>query len=169
MLELERQPFAEHGLNIAARHYYVTPDEGAEAMFARVAKAVACKASKSVRKKAEQDFYKLVVTQRFCPGGRVLAGAGSTHGSLLNCFVQDGSPELSGTTHWVLELARKLALVTKVGGGNGLNSDPLYPKKAFSGKGVGFSCFRTKSTPMRPTLWGPKTPTVPWSDVSIAR
>src|SRR5690606_19484852 len=80
------------------------------------------------------EFYRLMAEQRFCPGGRVLAGAATEHGNVLNCFVQDGSPEPEGTNAWVLRLATKLALVTKVGGGNGLNLDPIPPKRRFAGK-----------------------------------
>src|SRR5690606_12458159 len=78
-------------------------------------------------------FYRLMIDQRFCPGGRVLAGAATQHGNVLNCFVQDGRPEQVGTDAWVLNLATKLALVTKVGGGNGVNLDPIAPKRHFAG------------------------------------
>src|SRR5690606_3942026 len=60
-------------------------------------------------------------------------GADTLHGNVLNCFVQDGGPQAVGTTEWVLNLATKLALVTKVGGGNGVNLDPLGPKRRFGG------------------------------------
>ena len=51
---------------------------------------------------------------------------------MLNCFVQDGSPETVGSDAWVLHLATKLALVTKVGGGNGLCLDPLPAKRDYT-------------------------------------
>ena len=41
-------------------------------------------------------------------------------------------PETPGTDAWVLHLATKLALVTKVGGGNGLCLDPMKPKRAYT-------------------------------------
>lgn len=113
MLEFERPVLDAHALTIASCQYYAAPDEGIEKMFARVAKAVASSEAKSVRKKVEQEYYELMLGKRFCPGGRVLAGAGSAHGNLLNCFVQDGSPKRPGMTPWVLELAKKLALVTQ--------------------------------------------------------
>jgi ribonucleoside-diphosphate reductase alpha chain len=81
--------------------------------------------------------YQLMVQKKFCPGGRILAGAGTAHGNLLNCFVQDGAPETPGTTPYAMYLARKLALVTKVGGGNGLNLDSFPPKKPFNPDGTG--------------------------------
>jgi ribonucleoside-diphosphate reductase alpha chain len=75
--------------------------------------------------------YQAMESKKFCPGGRILAGAGTEHGNLLNCFVQDGFPATPGTTEYALHLALKLALVTKVGGGNGLNLDPFPPKGTF--------------------------------------
>jgi len=75
-----------------------------------------------------------MASKRFCPGGRVLAGAATSHGNVLNCFVQDGSPEALGTDAWVVRLATKLALVTKVGGGNGLCLDPIKPKRPYTQK-----------------------------------
>jgi len=79
-------------------------------------------------------YTRMILDKTFVPGGRILAGAGSSHGNLLNCFVQDGNPHDDGTTQGVLHLAKKLALVTKVGGGNGLNLDRLPAKRPYTGK-----------------------------------
>ena len=75
----------------------------------------------------------LIINKLFIPGGRILAGAGSSHGNLLNCFVQDSRPYDDNTTDGVLHLAKKLALVTKVGGGNGVNLDPIPGKRTYTG------------------------------------
>jgi len=103
-------------------------------MFARVASWVAGPEADEARADMAERFYDLMIERRFCPGGRVLAGAATGHGNVLNCFVQDGAPEQAGSTSWVLRLATKLALVTKVGGGNGLNLDPIRPKRTFEGR-----------------------------------
>ncbi|HEX7022985.1 MAG TPA: LAGLIDADG family homing endonuclease, partial [Trueperaceae bacterium] len=100
-------------------------------MFRRVAEWVASPESAEARPGAERQFYDLMASKRFCPGGRVLAGAATSHGNVLNCFVQDGSPHPAGSNAWVLRLATKLALVTKVGGGNGLCLDPLPAKRPY--------------------------------------
>src|SRR5690606_13715873 len=123
--------FGDHAVKVAKRQYFQPGDEDVFDMFERVARWVAQPEPAERRDVAAAEFYRLMVEQRFCPGGRVLAGAATEHGNVLNCFVQDGSPEPQGTDAWVLELATKLALVTKVGGGNGLNLDPIPPKRRF--------------------------------------
>ncbi len=126
--------FDDHARTIAKRQYFQPDDATLEDMFARVASWVASPEREDVRVDMAERFYELMASKRFCPGGRVLAGAATGHGNVLNCFVQDGSPESPATTPWVLRLATKLALVTKVGGGNGLNLDPIRPKRVFSGR-----------------------------------
>jgi ribonucleoside-diphosphate reductase alpha chain len=126
--------FDEHAVAIAKRQYFQPHDADLIGMFARVATWVAQPEAEGARERVRDEFLELMVSKRFCPGGRVLAGAATQHGNVLNCFVQDGRPELEGSDAWVLHLATKLALVTKVGGGNGLNLDPLAPKRAYHGK-----------------------------------
>ena len=125
--------FDEHAVAIAKRQYFQKDDNSLEDMFKRVANWVASPEEGEAKAHYARDFYNLMATKRFCPGGRVLAGAATSHGNVLNCFVQDGGPETVGSNAWVLHLATKLALVTKVGGGNGLNLDPIKPKRAFKG------------------------------------
>lgn len=125
--------FGEHALAIARRQYFLPEEETIQQVFRRVAAWVASAEPPDSRAEAAERFFDLMVQQRFCPGGRILAGAATAHGNMLNCFVQDGSPEQEGSDAWVLHLALKLALVTKVGGGNGLNLDPIPPKRAFDG------------------------------------
>jgi ribonucleoside-diphosphate reductase alpha chain len=61
-------------------------------------------------------------THSFVLAGGILTG---------NCFVVDGAPEPPGSNDWALLLAKKLALITKVGGGTGLNLDPIPPRRNF--------------------------------------
>lgn len=124
--------FDEHAVAIAKRQYFQPGDDDVLGMFRRVAAWVASPEAEGERARYEALFYDLMASKRFCPGGRVLAGAATGHGNVLNCFVQDGSPEAVGTDAWVIRLATKLALVTKVGGGNGLCLDPLPPKRPFT-------------------------------------
>jgi ribonucleoside-diphosphate reductase alpha chain len=125
--------FDDHAVAIAKRQYFQPEDENLQAMFRRVATWVAKAEPEDLRASAAERFYQLMIDKRFCPGGRVLAGAATNHGNVLNCFVQDGRPATEGTDAWVLELATKLAVVTKVGGGNGLNLDPIAPKRPYRG------------------------------------
>ena len=124
--------FDEHAVTIAKRQYFQPGDDDLSGLFGRVAAWVALAEAEGARAHAEAKFFDLMASKRFCPGGRVLAGAATNHGNVLNCFVQDGSPETVGTDAWVLHLATKLALVTKVGGGNGLCLDPLPAKRDYT-------------------------------------
>ena len=126
--------FDEHAVAIAKRQYFQPDDGDLAGLFGRVAAWVASPEAEGERAGLEQRFFDLMASKRFCPGGRVLAGAATNHGNVLNCFVQDGSPETVGTDAWVMHLATKLALVTKVGGGNGLCLDPLTPKRTYSAR-----------------------------------
>jgi len=125
--------FDAHAVAIAKRQYFQSGEEDLIAMFRRVATWVASPEPEALREETAQRFYELMLSKRFCPGGRVLAGAATNHGNVLNCFVQDGRPETEGSDAWVLHLATKLAVVTKVGGGNGLNLDPIAPKRRYAG------------------------------------
>lgn len=78
----------------------------------------------------EEAYYDLMSEGYFCPGGRVLAGAGTQHGNVLNCFVQAATVYPRHTLAGVMELAKKLALVTKVGGGNGTSLDDFRPQNS---------------------------------------
>ncbi len=126
--------FDEHAVAIAKRQYFQPGDDDLSGLFGRVAAWVASPEAEGERAGLEAQFFDLMASKRFCPGGRVLAGAATNHGNVLNCFVQDGSPETVGSDAWVMHLATKLALVTKVGGGNGLCLDPLTPKRPYSAR-----------------------------------
>ena len=125
--------FDDHAVAIAKRQYFQPGDDDLIGMFQRVARWVANPEPADVRSEHAQRFFDLMISKRFCPGGRVLAGAATNHGNVLNCFVQDGRPETEGSDTWVLRLATKLAVVTKVGGGNGLCLDPIPAKRPYPG------------------------------------
>ncbi|CAN5694642.1 hypothetical protein BH23DEI1_BH23DEI1_23700 [soil metagenome] len=125
--------FDDHAVAIAKRQYFQPGDDDLLGLFRRVANWVAGPEDVAVRSQYAQTYFDLMVSKRFCPGGRVLAGADTSHGNVLNCFVQDGRPEPVASDAWVLHLATKLAVVTKVGGGNGLCLDPIAPKRPYDG------------------------------------
>lgn len=124
--------FDDHAISIAKRQYFQAGDRNLAGLFRRVANWVATPEEGETRSHYARAFFDLMASKRFCPGGRVLAGAATNHGNVLNCFVQDGRPQQEGSNAWVLELATKLALVTKVGGGNGLCLDLIRPKAPYT-------------------------------------
>jgi adenosylcobalamin-dependent ribonucleoside-diphosphate reductase len=125
---MERHFFDEHAQAIAKRQYLQPGDGDILGMFRRVAREIARPEKPEERASWEEKFYELMSTKRFSPGGRILAGAGTAHGNLLNCFVQGATENPPESLAGIMEVAKKLALVTKVGGGNGVNLDPYRSK-----------------------------------------
>ncbi|GIW32522.1 MAG: hypothetical protein KatS3mg071_2696 [Meiothermus sp.] len=129
--------FDDHAQAIAKRQYMQPGDGDVFGMFRRVATWVASpEKSEQDRQYWSEQFYRLMASKRFCPGGRVLAGAGTQHGNVLNCFVQGATEHEPSSFDGVMEVATKLALVTKVGGGNGVNLDPYVSRKHAGPRGT---------------------------------
>jgi ribonucleoside-diphosphate reductase alpha chain len=121
--------FDDHAQAIAKRQYMQATDGDVFGMFKRISNWVSsAEGSPELRQKWGEVFYALMASKRFCPGGRVLAGAGTQHGNVLNCFVQGATEHEPSSFLGVMEVAKKLALVTKVGGGNGVNLDVYTPR-----------------------------------------
>lgn len=121
--------FDSHAQWMAKRQYMAKDDLFSEAqpikgLFVRIAAGVAMAEPEAEREKWAREFFWLMAEKKFCPGGRVLAGIGTEHGNALNCFVQAATVAPPPSFDGVMEVALKLALVTKVGGGNGVNLDP---------------------------------------------
>lgn len=125
---MERYFFDDHAQAIARRQYFQEGDGDILGMFRRVAREIAKVEKPEDQAYWEEKFYDLMASKRFSPGGRILAGAGTPHGNLLNCFVQGATQYPPESFDGIMEVAKKLALVTKVGGGNGVNLDPYRSK-----------------------------------------
>ncbi|ULH14761.1 adenosylcobalamin-dependent ribonucleoside-diphosphate reductase [Deinococcus sp. KNUC1210] len=122
------QNFDENAQHIAKRQYFQPGDGDLSGLFRRVANWVAAAEAPEARLAWAQRYYDLMAGKKFCPGGRVMAGAGTQHGNVLNCFVQGATEHDPSSFEGVMEVAKKLALVTKVGGGNGVNLDVYQPR-----------------------------------------
>ena len=129
--------FDENALHIAKRQYMQPSDDGVAGLFSRVADWVAGAEVLEARAEWAQKYFDLMAAKKFCPGGRVLAGAGTQHGNVLNCFVQGATEFDPSSFEGVMEVAKKLALVTKVGGGNGVNLDVYTPRSSASRSDAG--------------------------------
>ncbi|WP_424950475.1 adenosylcobalamin-dependent ribonucleoside-diphosphate reductase [Deinococcus sp.] len=129
--------FDENAQHIARRQYFQEGDGDLSGLFRRVADWVAAAEAPEARSDWAQKYYDLMADKKFCPGGRVMAGAGTQHGNVLNCFVQGATEHDPASFEGVMEVARKLALVTKVGGGNGVNLDVYHPRSPASRSDAG--------------------------------
>ena len=124
--------FDDNAQHIARRQYFQPTDGDLSGLFRRVANWVAAAEAPEARLGWAQKYYELMAGKKFCPGGRVMAGAGTQHGNVLNCFVQGATESDPASFEGVMEVAKKLALVTKVGGGNGVNLDVYHPRSPAS-------------------------------------
>jgi len=70
-------------------------------------------------------LFEKIMEKKFCPGGRILAGAGTSHRNTLNCFVLAPNSRRFDYLDDVEDLVLKVAATTKVGGGIGINFDPF--------------------------------------------
>ncbi|CAM3635109.1 vitamin B12-dependent ribonucleotide reductase [Mesobacillus zeae] len=85
------------------------------------------------REQAERDFYEILASLDFVPGGRVLYGAGSdTDVTFFNCYVM---PYPQDSREGIGEHRNKVMEIMSRGGGVGTNGSTLRPKNAIA-KGV---------------------------------
>ena len=85
------------------------------------------------REQAFADFYEILSSQDFVPGGRVIYGAGSeTDVTFFNCYVM---PYPADSREGIGEHRNKVMEIMSRGGGVGTNGSTLRPKNAIA-KGV---------------------------------
>lgn len=99
-------------------------DETIEDTWRRVARAAA-EVEPADRAAWTQRFYHLLEGFRFLPGGRILAGAGTTRRvTLFNCFVMG---QIDDTLEDIFEHLKEGALTMQQGGGVGYDFSTLRP------------------------------------------
>jgi ribonucleoside-diphosphate reductase alpha chain len=88
---------------------------------------------KAKREQAFKDFYEILVSLDFVPGGRVIYGAGSdTDVTYFNCYVM---PYPADSREGIGEHRNKVMEIMSRGGGVGTNGSTLRPRNAIA-KGV---------------------------------
>jgi len=108
-----------------------------EAMWRRVAKAVAELEQPEERKFWEKKYYQVMEDFKFVPGGRILSGAGSGYKvTFYNCFV---IPSPKDSRDGILETLKQMVEIMARGGGVGINMSSLRPRGARVKKVNGFS------------------------------
>lgn len=105
-------------------------DTSIEDTWRRVARAVAEAEKPEERQHWEERFYKILENFHFLPGGRILAGAGTTHAvTLFNCFVMNiAEDSMTG----IFDALREGALTLQQGGGVGYDFSVLRPSGAMA-------------------------------------
>lgn len=101
-------------------------DQTIEDTWVRVAKAVAKAEKPSEAARWQQEFYDILSSFRFLPGGRILAGAGTKNTvTLFNCFVM---PILEDSLSGIFDSLKEGALTLQQGGGVGYDFSHLRPR-----------------------------------------
>lgn len=100
-------------------------DQTIEDTWHRVAKAIAQAEKGKARAYWQNEFYRILENFHFLPGGRILAGAGTSHHvTLFNCFVMDiAEDSLTG----IFDALREGAMTLQQGGGVGYDFSVLRP------------------------------------------
>ena len=103
----------------------IVHDQSIEDTWRRVAQALASVES-SDHALWEQRFYSIMEGFRFLPGGRILAGAGTSRRvTLFNCFVMG---EVEDSLNGIFDALKEAALTMQQGGGVGYDFSTLRPK-----------------------------------------
>ncbi|WP_257475093.1 vitamin B12-dependent ribonucleotide reductase [Bacillus sp. MCCB 382] len=113
-------------------------DKPLEIYYEQIAKRnakglAAVETDEEARKQAFDDFYEVLVSLDFVPGGRVIYGAGSdTDVTYFNCYVM---PYPQDSREGIADHRAKVMEIMSRGGGVGTNGSSLRPKNALA-KGV---------------------------------
>jgi ribonucleoside-diphosphate reductase alpha chain len=93
-------------------------------MAKRVARAAADPEFPENREKVEHKFYESINSGDFCPGGRILFGAGRSKQNLLNCYVLDPEDSVDSIGKTISDMYK----ISCGGGGIGFNFSKIRPK-----------------------------------------
>jgi ribonucleoside-diphosphate reductase alpha chain len=102
-------------------------ESSVEETWERIASACAkAEPTEDLRKRWECHFYEAVSGFKFIPGGRIVAGAGTSRDvTLFNCFVMGEIEDDMGS---IFANHREAALTMQQGGGVGIDFSPIRPK-----------------------------------------
>ena len=86
-------------------------------------------------KNIENDFYEMMSSFSFLPGGRILNNVGSEIKSLFNCYVL----KIEDRMEDIYKTLSNAAIVQKAGGGIGINYSTLRPRGYYVKKSKGIA------------------------------
>lgn len=112
------------------RKQEVIIDQTVADTWQRCATAIAQAEARPARASYKKAFFHLLENFRYLPGGRILAGAGTTHKvTLFNCFVMDIAED---SIRGIFAALEEGALTLQQGGGVGYDFSVLRPKGDFA-------------------------------------
>ena len=124
---MDLSPIAAHvwELKYRYRNGGLAHDHTADDTWRRVAAAIA-QVERAERGRWEERFHEALSGLRFLPGGRILAGAGTTHRvTLFNCFVMG---PIEDSLEGIFDALKEGALTLQEGGGVGYDFSTLRPR-----------------------------------------
>ncbi len=103
------------------------PDKTLDDSFQRVARA--CASGEASKAKAFDEYYELLSSLKFLPGGRIIANAGTgrSHATMFNCFVMN---TIDDSIEGIFDAVKESALTQKQGGGVGFDFSTIRPSGA---------------------------------------
>ena len=90
----------------------------------RIARSVAKVESDDKIESIEKKFFDAINSGDFCPGGRILFGAGRNNQNLLNCYVLDPEDNVESIAKTVSDMYK----ISCGGGGVGFNFSKIRPR-----------------------------------------
>lgn len=90
----------------------------------RVSSCVASIETSDVQERYQKQFFDFINSGDFCPGGRILYGAGRPNSNMLNCFVLDPQDSVESIGKTVMDMYK----ISCAGGGIGFNFSKIRPK-----------------------------------------
>ena len=119
----------DNALHVLSRRYLLRDEDGAvvetpEALFRRVARAVAAAEPPAERDRAAERFEARMAALEFLPNSPTLMNAGRPHGQLAACFVLPVEDDLAA----IFDALKWAALIHQSGGGTGFAFSRLRPR-----------------------------------------
>ncbi len=114
----------ELGQKIFEQRYAYPGEKTYQDRCKAIAKHIASAETDEEKEKWEQNFYKVLASGDFVPGGRIIFGAGRNRQNMLNCYVLEPDDNVDSIGKVVSDMYK----ISCAGGGVGFNFSKIRPK-----------------------------------------